>query len=102
MQRGDHCRALGNAIVLVPAADALLERNAIGGRGDCLVVAERGSAGSVVTLRGNRLQGRARWSDPQQLSCGFYAHESASTTVFERNRFSGVRGGQCPGDSDCE
>jgi hypothetical protein len=78
LREGDHCRALGNAIVaaLVPGARFELRDSEVAGTGDCLIVAEGGDASAQVILAHTTLHGSPRFADSSELPCGFYAHQS--------------------------
>ena len=93
MREGDHCRALGNAVVaaLSPGARVELVGNRIRGTGDCLVVAEGGDASAEVRLTGNTLQGAPGFANPSRQACGFYAHQSDARIVRSQHRERDVR-----------
>ena len=93
MLEGDHCRALGNAVVVAvsPGAKVELRGNRIGGNGDCLVVAEGGDSDAEVRLVDNSLQGGPRFTDRSEQPCGFYAHQSDARVVRRNHRARGVR-----------
>src|SRR5690606_14534589 len=93
LREGDHCRALGNAIVaaLAPGARFELRDSEVSGTGDCLIVAEGGDTAAEVILANTRLHGSPRFTDPSELPCGFYAHQSDARITREHLDFRDTR-----------
>ena len=93
LREGDHCRALGNAVVaaLSPGARFELRDSEVGGTGDCLVVAEGGDRAAEVLLSGNSLHGSPRFSHPSQPPCAFYAHQSDARITRSGNTTRNTR-----------
>ena len=103
---GDHCRAKGNTLSIRPTANslAILRHNTLAGQGDCLMITSQGHASARVVVQNNAFIGGSEWRGLpllRQLTCAYYAMESATPVRFENNLFWSVKDGFCPSGNLC-
>jgi hypothetical protein len=106
MQEGVHCRALGNALVVVMrgGTSSTISYNSIIGQGDCLVMGADGTSASRIKLQNNLLVGFPSWpSGGGNQSCLAYwdGAPSGAEFTYANNLVRTVRNDACPSGSIC-
>ena len=115
MQLSGNCRASGDAVMLSTIAGEThtLINNTITSQSSCLVVESKtggaSDVGSKLVLANNILSVPAGQINWQRFAtgggtvgvCGYYDYDAHPAVTYTHNIFYGVKGGQCPGDSNC-
>ncbi len=103
MHPGDHCRALGNALSIGLHNSSRVEvvNNAVTSQGDCLILSGGGGSAASLVFANNLLLGEVDWRQPWERSCVQYTDGGSAQLTWARNFVSGVKNGNCPGDSLC-
>ena len=106
MIEGDHCRAMGNALVLslTPGASSTVSYTSIASEGDCAVLGIGGDASSKIKLQNNLLVGYPAWirGDGTQSCLAYWDSPVGNAALaYSNNLIRTVRDNACPAGSIC-
>ncbi|MEG3192310.1 hypothetical protein SNE32_08350 [Lysobacter sp. D1-1-M9] len=104
MVEGDHCRAGGNTLQLVPTSNDTISvrHNTITGEGGVLIGANEGDSSNRIDIRNNVLIGFPTFRNPDVRSAVYYANDAPARVNWDGNLVWNVKRGKCPEGSICD
>ncbi|MBW3550427.1 MAG: hypothetical protein KY442_06240 [Proteobacteria bacterium] len=104
MVEGDHCRAGGNTLQLVPTSNDTISvrHNTITGEGGVLIGANEGDSSNRIEIRNNVLIGFPTFRNPDVKSAVYYANDAPARVDWDANLVWNVKRGKCPKGSICD